>query len=73
MNGVAPRLCKKVPENTAKGTERGCKTSTLGEDVIGVLEYGPGHFDVNRIIRPGLSCETISQAPMLNPIFLKIY
>lgn len=40
---------------------------TLGEDVMEELEYVPGRFVVNRIIRPRLSCaacETISQAPM---------
>ena len=40
---------------------------TLGEDVMEELEYVPGRFVVNRIVRPRLSCkscETISQAPM---------
>lgn len=40
---------------------------TLGQDVMEELEYVPGRFVVNRIIRPRLSCaacETISQAPM---------
>lgn len=39
----------------------------LGEDVMEELEYVPGRFVVNRIIRPRLSCkscETIAQAPM---------
>lgn len=42
-------------------------TKTLGEDVMEELEYVPGRFVVNRIIRPRLSCtscETIAQAPM---------
>ena len=40
---------------------------TLGEDVMEELEYLPGRFVVNRIVRPRVSCaacETISQAPM---------
>ena len=39
----------------------------LGEDVTEELEYVPGRFRVNRIVRPKLSCsccETIHQAPM---------
>jgi len=41
--------------------------SKLGEDVTEELEYIPGRFVVNKIIRPRMSCrrcETISQAPM---------
>jgi len=49
------------------------RAKTLGEDVMGELEFVPGRIVVNRIIRPRLSCETVSQAPMLNLIFLKIY
>ena len=40
---------------------------TLGEDITEELEYVPGRFVVNRIIRPRVSCqscETIIQAPM---------
>jgi transposase len=43
------------------------KAKTLGEDVLEELEYVPGRFVVNRIVRPRVSCgscETISQAPM---------
>lgn len=39
----------------------------LGEDVTEELEYVPGRFVVNRIVRPKLSCtvcETIHQAPL---------
>lgn len=42
-------------------------TKVLGEDVMEELEYVPGRFVVNRIIRPRVSCaacETIAQAPM---------
>lgn len=41
----------------------------LGEDVTEELEYVPGRFRVNRIVRPKLSCrccETIHQAPMVS-------
>jgi transposase len=40
---------------------------TLGEDVTEELEYVPGRFVVNRIIRPRMACsccEAILQAPM---------
>lgn len=40
---------------------------TLGEDVTEELEYVPGRFVVNRILRPRMACrccEKISQAPL---------
>ncbi|MEH6632277.1 MAG: IS66 family transposase [Halopseudomonas aestusnigri] len=48
-------------------TECGGKLKYLGEDVTEELEYVPGRFKVNRIIRPKLSCaccDTIHQAPL---------
>ncbi|MFQ5939807.1 MAG: IS66 family transposase [Alphaproteobacteria bacterium] len=45
----------------------GGKLKRLGEDVTEELEYVPGRFRVNRIVRPKLSCsccETIHQAPL---------
>ena len=45
----------------------GGKLKYLGEDVTEELEYIPGRFRVNRIVRPKLSCaccETIHQVPM---------
>ena len=45
----------------------GGKLKYLGEDVTEELEYVPGRFRVNRIVRPKLSCcccETIHQAPL---------
>jgi len=45
----------------------GGKLRFLGEDVTEELEYVPGRFRVNRIVRPKLSCrccETIHQASM---------
>lgn len=49
--------------------ECGGDLSKLGEDVTEELEYIPGCFVVNKIIRPRMSyrrCETISQAPLLS-------
>jgi transposase len=45
----------------------GGRLKTLGEDVTEELEYVPGHFVVNRIVRPRMacaSCEAICQAPL---------
>ena len=45
----------------------GGKLKTLGQDVTEELEYVPGRFVVNRIIRPRMACaccEMIQQAPM---------
>ncbi len=45
----------------------GGKLKTLGEDITEELEYVPGRFIVNRIVRPRLSCswcERIVQAPL---------
>ena len=47
--------------------ECGGDLSKLGEDVTEELEYIPGRFVVNKIIRPRMACrrcEAISQAPM---------
>jgi transposase len=45
----------------------GGKLRVLGEDVTEELEYIPGRFVVNRVVRPRMacsSCETIQQAPL---------
>ncbi len=45
----------------------GGKLKQLGEDITEELEYVPGRFVVNRIIRPRMACadcEAISQAPL---------
>src|SRR5262245_39080097 len=45
----------------------GGKLKPLGEDVTEELDYMPGRFVVNRIVRPRLACracETICQAPL---------
>src|SRR3954471_4990581 len=47
--------------------ECGGKRKPLGEDVTAELDYLPGRFVVNRIVRPRLACtcfEAICQAPM---------
>ncbi len=47
--------------------ECGGDLSKLGEDITEELEYIPGRFVVNKIIRPRMACrrcEAISQAPM---------
>src|SRR3954452_14429170 len=47
--------------------ECGGKLKPLGEDVTEELEYVPGRFVVNRIVRPRLACtccEAICQAPL---------
>jgi len=45
----------------------GGKLKRLGEDVTEELEYIPGHFVVNRVVRPRLACtgcEAFHQAPL---------
>ena len=47
--------------------ECGGDLSKLGEDITEELEYIPGRFVVNKIIRPPMACrrcEAISQAPL---------
>jgi transposase len=54
-----PQAC---PTPGCDGTWR-----TVGEDVTEVLKYIPGHFEVERHVRPAVSCrkcETMVQAPM---------
>ena len=49
------------------GADLDDSAKTLGQDVMEELEYVPGRFVVNRIVRPRVSCaacETIAQAPM---------
>ncbi len=48
-------------------TECGGSFKELGEDVMEELEYVPGHYIVNQIIRPRLACtccEAVTQAEM---------
>jgi transposase len=61
-----PRADKIIP-GAEKCRECGHKLKPLGETITEELEYIPGRFRVNRIIRPKLSCpccEIIHQAPM---------
>lgn len=54
-----------MPEESC--TECGGTLKRLGEDVTEELEYVPGRFKVNRIVRPKLSCrccEAIHQAQL---------
>lgn len=63
-------------EDTVLAPDHSCRScgedihkagKVLGEDITEELEYVPGRFVVNRIIRPRISCsacEAISQAPM---------
>src|SRR3954451_14365805 len=74
-NGVAkhrplppllPRL-ETVPSPGDACGACGGKLKPLGEDVTGELDYVPGRFVVNRIVRPRLACtccEAICQAPL---------
>ena len=50
-------------------TRCGGKLKTLGEDITEELEYVPGRFVVNRIVRPRKACagcEAIIQSPLLS-------
>ena len=68
---------KPLPEHLHRNEQRlspgdACSTcggslKTLGEDVTEELEYVPGRFVVNRIVRPRMACsccEQICQAPL---------
>ena len=51
----------------ADWTRCGGKLKTLGDDITEELEYVPGRFVVNRIVRVGKACagfEAIVQSPM---------
>ncbi|MCP4998303.1 MAG: IS66 family transposase, partial [Hyphomicrobiales bacterium] len=61
-----PREKQVLSPGDACGTCGG-KLKTLGEDVTEELEYVPGRFVVNRIVRPRMACsccEKIVQAPL---------
>jgi transposase len=74
-----PRTRKELPANLKRVDQRivpseacmdcGGAFKELGVDVTNELEYVPGHFIVNRIIRPRLACtccKAIVQAEMLS-------
>lgn len=61
-----PRIEEVLSPGDACG-KCGGKLKTLGEDVTEELEYVPGHYVVNRIVRPRMACsccEVICQAPL---------
>ena len=65
-----PEHLERIEQVLAVGVgcpECGGDLSKLGEDVTEELEYIPGRFVVNKIIRPRMACrrcEAVSQAPM---------
>lgn len=62
-----PREDKTIAPENDNCTECGGDLKPLGVDITSELEYIPGRFKVNRIIRPKLSCtccETIHQAEL---------
>ncbi len=66
LPGHLPRDERVLSPGDACG-QCGGKLKPLGEDVTEELEYIPGRFRVNRIVRPKFSCaccETIHQAPL---------
>jgi transposase len=62
-----PRIeAELIPENT-ECANCGGKLRRLGEDVTEELEYVPGRFIVNRIVRPRMACsgcDCFTQAPL---------
>jgi transposase len=62
-----PRIeAELIPENT-DCANCGGKLRRLGEDVTEELEYVPGRFIVNRIVRPRMACsgcDCFTQAPL---------
>jgi len=66
LPGHLPRYEQVLSPGDACG-ECGGKLKTLGEDVTEELEYIPGRFVVNRIVRPRMACtccERFHQAPL---------
>ena len=62
-----PRMEVELTPGNTECTHCGGKLRRLGEDVTEELEYVPGRFIVNRIVRPRLTCaccERFVQAPL---------
>jgi len=62
-----PRIEVELTPGTAECGHCGGKLRRLGEDVTEELEYVPGRFVVNRIIRPRMACsgcDCFTQAPL---------
>ncbi len=62
-----PRIDVELTPGTAECGQCGGKLRRLGEDVTEELEYVPGRFIVNRIVRPRMACsgcDCFTQAPL---------
>ncbi len=62
-----PRMEVELTPANAECTQCGGKLRRLGDDVTEELEYVPGRFIVNRIVRPRLACsgcDCFMQAPL---------
>ena len=62
-----PRVEVELTPGRAECAQCGGKLRRLGEDMTEELEYVPGRFIVNRIVRPRFACsccERFSQAPL---------
>jgi transposase len=62
-----PRIEVELTPGTADCAHCGGKLRRLGEDVTEELEYVPGRFVVNRIVRPRMACsgcDCFTQAPL---------
>ncbi|MBK6469030.1 MAG: IS66 family transposase [Rhodobacter sp.] len=62
-----PRIEVELTPGTAECGHCGGKLRRLGEDVTEELEYVPGRFVVNRIVRPRMACsgcDCFTQAPL---------
>jgi len=62
-----PRIEVELTPGSAERTQCGGKLRRLGEDVTEELEYVPGRFVVNRIVRPRMACsgcDCFTQAPL---------
>ena len=62
-----PRIEVELAPGNADCAQCGGKLRRLGEDVTEELEYVPGRFIVNRIVRPRMACsgcDCFTQAPL---------
>lgn len=67
LSPVARQAMLASPRGGEECSACGGSLKTLGEDITEELEYVPGRFVVNRIIRPRMACtccDTICQSPM---------
>ena len=62
-----PRIEVELPPGSTECAQCGGKLRRLGEDVTEELEYVPGRFIVNRMVRPRMACsgcDCFTQAPL---------